>query len=268
MLRAAPVILALFVATAVPATAAPPDLILVTLDTVRADRMGFLGSTRGLTPNLDALAGDSLVFERAYAQAPLTTVSHATILTGTYPPRHRVQDFGLPLPASVPYLPALLSAAGYHTAAFVGSLILDPRGPIAPGFDRGFEVYDAGFRHRRPGEDPYRTRERRGSEVVARALRWLEQGRRGPLFLWVHLYDAHDPYDPPPPLDARFREAPYDGEVAAVDGAVGALLDGLRTRGLLARALVVVAADHGESLGEHGEATHGLFLYESDVHVP
>jgi arylsulfatase A-like enzyme len=267
-MRAAAVSLGLLLAAAPAALAAPPDVVLVTLDTVRADRMGFLGSPRGLTPHLDLLARESVVFEQAYAQAPLTTVSHATILTGTWPPRHRVQDFGLPLPASVPYLPALLAGAGYHTAAFVGSLILDPRGPIAPGFDRGFEVYDAGFRRRRAGEDPYRTKERRGSEVVARALAWLDGRPAGPLFLWVHLYDAHDPYDPPAPFATRFARDPYDGEIAAVDAAVGTLLEGLRARGRLAGAVVVVAADHGESLGEHGEATHGLFLYESDVHVP
>ena len=255
-------------AAARPAPAAPPDVVLITLDTVRADRMGFLGSTRGLTPHLDALARESLVFEHAYAQAPLTTVSHATILTGTYPPFHRVQDFGLPLPASVPYVPALLSAAGYRTAAFVGSLILDPKGPIAPGFDRGFEVYDAGFRHRRAGEDPYRTKERRGSEVVARALAWLEHRPPGPLFLWVHLYDAHDPYDPPPAFAARFAGAPYDGEVAAVDAAVGDLLAGLSGRGIFDGALLVVASDHGEGLGDHGESTHGVFLYDATIHVP
>lgn len=268
MLRGALVLLAAAGASALPARAGPPDVVLVTLDTVRADRMGFLGSRRGLTPNLDALARESLVFERAYAQAPLTTVSHATILSGTSPPFHRAQDFGLPLPAAVPYLPALLEGAGYHTAAFVGSLILDPRGAIAPGFDRGFEVYDAGFRRRREGEDPFRTKERRGADVVARALAWLDRRPPGPLFLWVHLYDAHDPYDPPAPFAARFAREPYDGEVAAVDAAVGALLAGLRDRRLFAGALVLVLSDHGEGLGDHGEATHGVFLYDATIHVP
>jgi len=267
MRRAALVTLALLGAAARIGAAAPPDVVLVTLDTVRADRMGFLGSPRGLTPNLDALAKESLVFERASSQAPLTTVSHATILSGTYPPFHTVQDFGLRLPGSVPYLPDLLKASGYRTAAFVGSLILDPKGPIAPGFDRGFEVYDAGFHRRPPGADPYRTKERRGAEVVARALRWLDQRPPGPLFLWVHLYDAHDPYDPPAPFAARFKDS-YDGEIAAVDAAVGDLLAGLRARRLLGDALVVVASDHGEGLGDHGEATHGVFLYDATIHVP
>jgi len=250
------------------AAAATPDVVLVTLDTVRADRMGFLGSTRGLTPALDALAGESVVFERAYSQAPMTTVSHASILTGTQPPFHGVQDFGLALPPSVPYLPALLKAAGYRTAAFVGSMVLDPKGPIAPGFDRGFDVYDAGFRTRKDGADPYATKERRGAEVVSRALAWLDRRPAGPVFLWVHLYDAHDPYDPPSPFRERFAKEPYDGEIAGVDAAVGRLLAGLRERRLYDGILLVVASDHGESLGEHGEDAHGVFLYEATIHVP
>src|SRR5713226_6250760 len=145
--------------TALPAAAAErPNVVLVTLDTTRADRMGFLGSTRGLTPALDALARQGTVFERAFAQAPITTVSHATILSGTYPQFHRVNDFGVPLPASVPWLPDLLRLQGYHTAAFVGALILDPRGGLAPGFDRGFDTYDAGFKIKRGKEDRYATK--------------------------------------------------------------------------------------------------------------
>jgi choline-sulfatase len=243
-----------------------PDVLLITLDTTRADRMGFLGSTRGLTPALDALARSATVFTHAYAQAPITTVSHATILTGTYPPRHGVDDFGAPLPASVPYLPELLRRRGYRTAAFVGSIVLDPRTGTAPGFDRGFSTYDAGFRLRNPGEDRYHTLERRGEEVAARAARWLTALPRSssePFFAWVHLFDPHDPYDPPADLKQRFAVAPYDGEIAAVDRAVGTLVTAAG-----ADALIVVAGDHGESLGGHGETTHGVFLYEETLHVP
>ena len=257
-------------ALALPAAAAePPNVLLVTLDTVRADRMGFLGSKRGLTPALDRLAGRAAVFERAFAQAPLTTVSHATVLSGTYPQLHKVNDFGVPLPAGLPYLPDRLRQAGWHTAAFLGSLVLDARSGLAPGFDRGFEVYDAGFRVRRArGDDRYETLERRGGEVVDRALAWLERPSEGPFFLWVHLYDAHDPYDPPPPYKTRFARAPYDGEVAYVDAQVGRLVSALERRGLLDRTLVAVFGDHGESLGEHGEKTHGVFLYDATIHVP
>jgi len=239
------------------------NVLVVTLDTTRADRMGFLGSQRGLTPALDAFARDSIVFTNAFAQAPITTVSHATILTGTYPPFHRVTDFGAPLATTIPYLPDVLRHAGYRTAAFVGSLVLDPRNGTAPGFDRGFDRYDAGFRLRRPGEDRYRTVERRGDEVVARALAWIGDPAPGPWFAWVHLYDAHDPYEPPADLRSRFAAAPYDGEIAGVDRLVGRLL-----RGLQASTVVAVAADHGEALGDHGEETHGVFLYDSVLHVP
>src|SRR5437867_7464961 len=197
-----------------------PNVMLVTLDTVRADRMGFLGSTRGLTPALDALARESIALTRAYSQAPITTVSHATLLTGSYPALHGVSDFGAPLPAGVPFLPDLLRRAGYRTAAFVGSLILDPRNGTAPGFDRGFETFDAGFRLRQPGDDRYQTVERRGDVVAARAIEWLKQPRTAPSFVWVHLFDAHDPYDPPADVKRHFAH-PYDGEIASVDRIVG-----------------------------------------------
>jgi arylsulfatase A-like enzyme/Tfp pilus assembly protein PilF len=238
--------------------------------------MGFLGSTRGLTPSLDAFAKTAAVFTRAYSQAPITTVSHATILTGLFPPAHRVTDFGLPLAAQLPYAPQLFRDAGYRTAAFVGSLILDPRAGTAPGFDRGFDVYDAGFRQRRSGEDRYQTVERRGDEVVARALRWLQHadsaqdatGPRGssraaPWFLWVHLFDPHEPYDPPPDLRAKFGSALYDGEIASVDRLAGKLIQAAGTD-----AIVAVTADHGEALGDHGEESHGMFLYDAELHVP
>jgi arylsulfatase A-like enzyme/Flp pilus assembly protein TadD len=240
-----------------------PNVLLITLDTVRADRMGFLGSSRGLTPTLDGLARGSVVFTLAYAQAPITTVSHATILTGTFPPFHRVNDFGAPLAASAPYLPDLFRKSGYRTAAFVGSLILDPRNGTAPGFDRGFDSYDAGFRLRRPGEDRYETLERRGEEVTERARRWIGAEATGPWFAWVHLYDAHDPYDPPGDWKRRFAAAPYDGEIAAIDPLVGRLA---QTAG--PDALIAVTADHGEALGDHGEETHGVFLYDAALHVP
>src|ERR1700686_2365719 len=174
-----------------------PNIILITLDTTRADRMGFLGSKRGLTPNLDGLARQSVVFTHAYSQVPLTTASHATILTGTYPEFHQVNDFGVPLAEDLPYAPYIFRGSGYHTAAFVGSLVLDPATRSAPGFERGFDTYDAGFPRRPQGEDRYEGIERRGGEVIGRTLAWLTTHYKGPFFIWVHLYDAHDPYDPP-----------------------------------------------------------------------
>jgi len=253
---------------AAPLDTAHPNIILITLDTTRADRMGFLGSKRGLTPNLDAIAKQGVAFSRAYAHVPITTASHTTILTGTYPQFNRVNDFGIPLSPHLPYLPDLLHAQGYHTGAFVGSLILDPLDGTAPGFDRGFEVYDAGFHLRRHGMDRYKSVERRAGDVVNHALGWLSQLPNGPFFLWIHLYDAHDPYDPPPPFKARFTSQPYDGEIAYADFAVGKLLDEIRKHGLYDETLIAVMADHGESLGAHGENTHGIFLYDETLHVP
>jgi choline-sulfatase len=245
-----------------------PCVILITLDTTRADRMGFLGSKRGLTPHLDALARESVVFTHAYSQVPLTTASHATILTGTYPQFHQVNDFAVPLAVDLPYAPYIFRGNGYYTAAFVGSLVLDPETSSAPGFERGFDTYDAGFHRRRQDEDRYHSIERRGDEVVAHALPWLRAHKKGPFFIWVHLYDAHDPYDPPEPYKTKYAAEPYDGEIAYVDSAVGKLLDQLRTLGLYDGSLIAVMADHGEALGQHGETTHGIFLYDETIHVP
>ncbi len=245
-----------------------PNIILITLDTTRADRMGFLGSKLGLTPNLDEVAKHGVAFSRAYAHVPITTASHTTILTGTYPQFNRVNDFGIPLSPRLPYLPDLLHAKGYHTGAFVGSLILDPMDGTAPGFDRGFDVYDAGFHLRRHGMDRYKSVERRADEVVNHALSWLSQLPNGPFFLWLHLYDAHDPYEPPEPYKTRYASQLYNGEIAYADAAVGKLMNEIRKHGLYDETMIAVMADHGESLGAHGENTHGIFLYDETLHVP
>ena len=245
-----------------------PNVILITLDTVRADRMGFLGSKRGLTPHLDALAGQSVVFERAYSQAPITPVSHATILTGTYPQYHGIRNFGDRLPPSIPFLPEILHAEGYHTGAFVGSIILDPKNGFASGFERGFDVYNAGFHRQKTGQRREASMQRRGEVTLGYVLEWLGQQKSGPFFLWFHLWDAHDPYNPPEPFRSRFSNAPYNAGIAYVDDTVGKLLDYLRSQGLYDNALIAVAADHGESLGDHGELTHSIFLYDATIHVP
>lgn len=248
--------------------AKPANIILITLDTTRADRMGFLNSRLGLTPNLDSMAQQAVVFARAYSQVPLTTPSHATILTGTYPQFNHVTDMGSPLGPELPYLPDILHHTGYRTAAFVGSQVLDPKSPTAPGFDRGFDTYDAPFHVRRPGEDRYHSVERRGMMVVENALAWLKKDASGPFFLWLHFYDPHDPYDPEPPFKEQYASSPYNGEIAYVDSAVGKLLASLRSQGLYDQCVLVIVADHGEAFGEHGERSHGLFLYDETLHVP
>ncbi|MBI3484032.1 MAG: sulfatase, partial [Acidobacteria bacterium] len=229
---------------------------------------GFAGSKRGLTPQLDAVAAQSIVFERAYSQAPLTPVSHASLLTGTYPQFHKVQDFGARLSDTLPYLPALLKAQGYRTAAFVSSIILDPKNGFAPGFDRGFDVFDAGFHRKQKGETRQQSIERRAEVTIARALEWLENNSQGPFFLWIHLWDAHDPYEPPAPFKAKYAAAPYDGEIAYLDASLGRFFAALKSKQLFDRALLAVTSDHGEGLGGHGENTHGILLYDETIHVP
>jgi arylsulfatase A-like enzyme/Flp pilus assembly protein TadD len=249
------------------ARAEAPNIILITVDTTRADRMGFLGSKRGLTPNLDMLAKQGVVFERAFSQAPLTPVSHATIFTGTYPQFHTVTDFGHPLPPLLPSLPEILQTSGYRTAAFISSLVLDPKANMAPGFDRGFDSFDAGFHQKHgPDESRYASIERRGGEVVAHAITWLKQNRGTPFFIWIHLYDPHAPYDPPAAYN-KYKD-PYDGEIAYADASLGKLFAYLRSRGIYDRALIAMMSDHGESLGAHGESMHGIFLYDETIHVP
>ena len=233
-----------------------PNLVLITLDSTRADRMGFLGAKAGISANLDRLAGESLVFEHAYAQAPGTVVSHATILSGTYPQSTGMSEIGGTLPASLTYLPDLLKAKGYRTAAFVGSIQLDPRNGLAQGFDRGFQTYDAGFRPAIPGDARPALAERPAGQVVANAVAWMTRNPQGPMFMWIHLNDPHGP------------NASYNAAITAADAAVGKLLMALKQQKLYANTAIMVAADHGESLGAHGEDTHGIFLYDETIHVP
>ena len=242
----------------------PASLLLVTLDTLRADRVGAWGGPPGLTPVLDALAARGLVFEEALASVPLTLPSHATLFTGLEPPRHGVHDNGTyVLPADVETLATRLKAAGYETGAFVGAYVLDRRFGLA----RGFDHYDDRIARNERGPSVLES-ERRGGDVVDAAAAWL-RGRTGRVFAWVHLYDAHAPYDPPPPHREAHAGRPYDGEVAYVDACVGRLIDAMRAaqpeRG---EPLVAVVGDHGESLGEHGELTHGFFVYQSTLRIP
>jgi choline-sulfatase len=239
------------------AAASKPNLVLITLDSVRVDRMGFLGAKGTLTPSLDRLAGESIVFNHAYAQAPATVVSHATILSGAYPQSTGMSEIGGTLPASLSYLPDLLKAQSYRTAAFVGSIDLDPQNGVAQGFDRGFQTYDAGFRPAIPGDPRPAVAERRGAEVVSRAVAWIDHNATaaGQFFLWVHISDADAP-------------AAYNPAITGADAAVGKLIGALQQRKLYGNTAVVVVASHGQSLGAHGEDTHGIFLYDETIHVP
>jgi len=245
----------------------PANLVLVTLDTVRADHLGAYGYAAAETPWLDRLAREGVRFAQVSSQVPLTLPSHATILSGLLPPHHGLRNNGIgTFPQEPATLATLLSGAGYRTGAFVGAFVLDRRF----GLGRGFELYDDEIL-RDPGAGTVLEAERPGREVMDRALAWLGQtpsDTAKPFFVWIHLYDAHAPYVPPSPWRERHPGRPYDGEISAADEQVGRLLQELERRGLADRTVVAVAADHGEGLGEHGEQTHGLLLYEPTLRVP
>jgi arylsulfatase A-like enzyme/tetratricopeptide (TPR) repeat protein len=238
-------------------------LLLITIDTLRADHVGAYGYRLGSTPFLDDLAKRGVRFEHAESAVPLTGPSHSTILTGVYPPTHGVRDnVNFVLDNRHPTLATLLKKAGYRTGAFVGAY------PVAAslGFAQGFEDFEEGF-HMVPV--PGQGAERPGNEVADSAISWLAKSDRArPFFLWMHLYDPHAPYKPPPPYAERFRERPYDGEIAFADAQVGRVLEALRERGWDRSTLVFALADHGEALGEHGEATHAVLIYEATLRVP
>ena len=237
----------------------PPSILLVTLDTLRADALGCYGNDLEATPSLDRLAAEGTLFEHAYTPVPLTLPAHCSALTGLLPPRHGVHfNGGRPLPEEARSLAELAQEAGMETAAFVASAVL----AAEYGLDQGFDSYDAPTGAGDPGG-------RSGTEVTRKSITWLnERDPSRPFFLWVHLFDAHDPYEPPEPFVPPPNVHPYYGEVALVDTYVGALLAWLQRKDLLDDTFVLVAGDHGEALGEHGEATHGDFVHDVTLRVP
>jgi arylsulfatase A-like enzyme len=241
------------------------SVLLVTLDTTRADALGAYGRTPSVTPSLDRLAEEGLVFEQAYTVAPLTLPAHASMLTGLFPPRHGVRDNGLaPLPKEATTLAERARAAGFQTAAFLGSVVLDE----GFGLEQGFERYEAPARHFYGGPSMGYA-ERPAAEVAGLAIEWLKaRDKERPFFLWAHLWDAHGPYAPTATMKARAGGDDYLGEVAACDQAVGRLLAQLHTLELDDSTLVIVVADHGEAFGEHGEVSHGPFVWNSTLRVP
>ncbi|MGA7569007.1 MAG: sulfatase-like hydrolase/transferase [Terriglobales bacterium] len=236
--------------------ASKPNLVLITLDSARTDHMGFLGAKGRLTPNLDRLAGESIVFEHAYAQAPVSVVSHASILSGVYPQGTAMTAIGGTLPSSLVYLPDLLKEQSYRTAAFVGSIDLDPWNGLAQGFDRGFQTYDAGFRPVIPGDARAPVTERTSAQVVARAIVWLGHNAQGQFFLWVNIGDEGT------------AAAAYNSGINAADAAVGKLISALQERKIYGNTAVIIAGDYGDSMGAHGEEANGIFLYDETIHVP
>jgi choline-sulfatase len=264
--RGAFLLLLIFVASApaavAPALAGPkPDILLVTLDTTRADALGSYGAPGGSTPALDALAASGVRFERAYSPAPLTLPAHASLFTGKEPAEHGLRDNGWGrLEAKHALLAERLRAAGYRTAGFPASRVLDARF----GLGRGFELYDDAMAAERVGEYGYP--ERPAAEVVDAALAWLKKaGGEAPIFVWVHFYDPHAPYQPPSGRVAGGEKEAYAAELAYVDRELGRLLAGWPAG---RKRVVAAVADHGEAFGEHGEKGHGLLLHEPTLRVP
>ena len=240
------------------------SVLLVTLDTTRADAVGACGGPAGVTPTLDALAAESAVFTYAHTVTPLTVPAHTSMLTGLYPLRHGVRENGLwALSEDALTLAERARSAGYQTAAILGAVVLDARFGLAQGFD----LYDV---PERPAvQASTHPAERRGPEVARLALEWLRaRDPERPFFLWVHLFDPHAPLEAPPEYLRRTNDNPYLAEVAVADAAVGELVAFLRAERLLDTTYLAVVADHGEGLGDHGEPGHGAFVYESTLRVP
>ncbi len=246
-----------------PPPLSPRSVVLITLDTVRADHLGCYGYRRIETPSIDKLAQEGIRFEHAYAQVPLTLPSHTALMTGTYPMFNGVRDLtSTGVNSTLPTLAEIMRRNGYRTAAFVSSFVLNS----IWGLNRGFEIYDDGTD---PGSSYNPSLlERRGDRTMARALAWLDSHSDRPFLLWVHLYDPHSPYRAPEPYFSRYAGHPYDGEIAFDDAQLARLFARLRELKLYESALIVVASDHGESLGQHSEAEHGFFLYNATLHVP
>jgi arylsulfatase A-like enzyme len=240
-------------------SARPANVVIITLDTTRADRLSPYGLMDAPMPALDALAGDGVVFDQATTVAPLTLPAHTSLFTGLFPPAHGVRDnASAPLDERFATLAGILQRRGFRTGAFIGSMVLGPERGLARGFDRY-----GGIDPRSPAAGRAQMGQRRADAVVDDALQWLEEAGGAPFLLWAHLYDPHRPYAPPEPFRSRHAD-PYIGEIAFADSQIARLLEAID----LDRTIVVVAGDHGESLGDHGERDHGVFVYESVIRVP
>lgn len=241
------------------------NFILVTVDTLRADRLRCYGFSRIETPTIDFFASRGVKFENCIAQTPLTLPSHASLLTGTLPFFHGVRDNGgFIIPPDLKTLAEVFKEKGYATAAFVGAYVLDSKWGLNQGFDYYFDRFDLS----KFEKISLASVQRPANEVVDEALKWLEQNKSQKFFSWIHLYDPHTPYEPPPPFDTQYPKNPYLGEIAFADSELSRLWQFFEKGGLVENSFLVFASDHGESLGEHQEAAHGFFVYQEAIHVP
>jgi arylsulfatase A-like enzyme/Flp pilus assembly protein TadD len=273
-------IIILLALAALPVAAQTPakpalNVVLITIDTLRADHLGCYGYKQIKTPNIDALAAEGTRFDRAFAVVPVTLPSHSSIMTGTYPMLSGMHDFsGNKLSPLQPTMASVLKQAGYQTGAVVAAAVLDSRF----GLNQGFDFYYDHFEFSRLDEVNLDEMERPGNVVADVTLNWLEKDWLGKgssaknseknFFLWMHLYDPHFPYHPPEPYASEYATHPYDGEIAFADEQVGRLVRFLKEKGIYQNTVIVLCGDHGESLGEHGEKTHGFFIYNATMHVP
>ncbi|HEY7500916.1 MAG TPA: sulfatase-like hydrolase/transferase [Vicinamibacterales bacterium] len=241
------------------------NVVVVTLDTTRADRIGAYGAKSVETPVLDSIAREGVLFDQAVSVAPLTLPAHSSIFTGKFPPEHGVRDNGgFFLGADQVTLAEVLKQRGYRTGAFVAAYVLDSKWGVDQGFDTYFDDFDlSGRRGFSLGSI-----QRPANEVIDKALPWIREAKGSPFFAWIHLYDPHAPYAPPEPFATRYKDHPYNGEIAFTDAQIGRLVSELRSLGIYDRTVLVVMGDHGESLGDHGESAHGFFIYNSVTRVP
>lgn len=240
------------------------NVLLISIDTLRADRLGCYGFREIETPNIDRICKEGIKFENCVAQVPLTLPSHTTILSGTYPFYHNIRDNGgFIVPEELVTLPEILKQHGFVTAAIIGAYVLDSKWGLNQGFDYYYDNFDLS-KYKRISLSSV---ERKAEEVVKHAIEWLDRNWQKRFFLWVHVYDPHAPYEPPPPFDREYAGRPYAGEVAYTDHELGKLFEYLREKKLIDRTLIVIVSDHGESLGQHGEQTHGYFVYEPTMRV-
>src|SRR5437763_11705168 len=237
-----------------------PNVVVITIDTLRADHLGCYGYNQIRTPNIDSLAADGIRFERAYTSVPVTLPSHAVIFTGTYPIYSGIHDFSAnKLNPAQPTLASVLKEHGYVTGAVVASAVLDSRF----GLNRGFDFYYDHFDFNRLDESNIDEMERPGNVVADVTLDWLSKNYPKKFFLWMHLYDPHFPYRPPTPYSEEYKDRPYDGEIAFADAQVGRLIEFLKNKGLYQNTLIILSGDHGETLGEQSEKTQGFFIYNA-----
>jgi tetratricopeptide (TPR) repeat protein len=263
-MRAALSLVILGLAAAAQGAQGPVPIILISVDTLRADHLSCYGSRGRRTPNIDAIANGGTLFSQANAQVPLTLPSHVSLLTSRYPFASRIEDNGQLVPSGAVTLATILKSHGYRTAAFIGGFVLDRRF----GLNQGFDVYDSPFALSDQAETDAGNLKRLGEDVSRTASDWIDKNAGAPFFVFLHLFDLHTPENLPKAIRARFPGPRYDAELGYIDEVLGKFWSFLGKRGVLDKALVVFLADHGESLGEHGENTHGYFIYQSTLSVP